>query len=189
MRIPSSRDRRLAQDSTLTPMIDVVFLLLIFFVCASVGQIQELLLPADLPAGSIETATAPEPQERPFGEVWLFLNASPAGTTVVQVNRGGTRYTDLERVREQLLQLTCFLRGDSEVFNKAVDEILTHRRPSTTLLPCWVLVYSLRERLWRKTAIGLVISLAQEGLGLGDGLSELAVLACAQLGGDGLGLL
>ena len=40
----------------MTPLIDVVFLLLIFFVCASTGQIRESLLPTELSGGSIESA-------------------------------------------------------------------------------------------------------------------------------------
>ena len=36
----------------MTPLIDVVFLLLIFFVCASTGQIRESLLPTN----SLKTA-------------------------------------------------------------------------------------------------------------------------------------
>ena len=39
----------------MTPMIDVVFLLLIFFVCASIGQIPESLLPTPLNSGSIDS--------------------------------------------------------------------------------------------------------------------------------------
>ena len=56
----------------MTPMIDVVFLLLIFFVCASVGQIPESLMPTPLNSGSTDTteqADIPKPQL----EVWVKL--------------------------------------------------------------------------------------------------------------------
>ena len=49
MKIPSSRDRQsLADGNTMTPMIDVVFLLLIFFVCASIGAVREDIMPTRL---------------------------------------------------------------------------------------------------------------------------------------------
>jgi biopolymer transport protein ExbD len=56
----------------MTPMIDVVFLLLIFFVCASIGQIPESLMPTPLNSGSTdstEQADIPKPQL----EVWVKL--------------------------------------------------------------------------------------------------------------------
>ena len=43
----------------MTPMIDVVFLLLVFFVCASIGQAPEVLLPAELSVGSTEVNVPP----------------------------------------------------------------------------------------------------------------------------------
>lgn len=56
----------------MTPMIDVVFLLLIFFVCASIGQIPESLLPTPLSSGSLE-ATEQVDVPQPLGEVWVKL--------------------------------------------------------------------------------------------------------------------
>ena len=52
MRVYSWRDRHdQRDDNSMTPMIDVVFLLLIFFICASVGQRSEALLPTQLAEG------------------------------------------------------------------------------------------------------------------------------------------
>lgn len=105
MRLPNSRNRRdTGENSAMTPMIDVVFLLLIFFVCAAAGVYRESLLPADLGSGAIVAADAIEPRERPFGEVWLFLSRDN-GQTVVQVNAGGERFVDLTDLRQRLLQL------------------------------------------------------------------------------------
>ena len=56
----------------MTPMIDVVFLLLIFFVCASIGQIPESLLPTPLSSGSIDS-TEQADVPKPLGEVWVKL--------------------------------------------------------------------------------------------------------------------
>ncbi len=52
MRVPNHRISGSAFDNeTMTPMIDVVFLLLVFFVCASIGSTPEKLLPASLGTG------------------------------------------------------------------------------------------------------------------------------------------
>jgi len=85
----------------MTPMIDVVFLLLIFMLCAATGQIQESLLPTDLAAGGIES-TAVEAPPKPFGEVWLYLRTGPNGKTRVQVNEGGEVYADFNQLERQL---------------------------------------------------------------------------------------
>ena len=48
MRIPSHTGRTDISENMMTPMIDVVFNLLIFFVCASALNIQELVLKAQV---------------------------------------------------------------------------------------------------------------------------------------------
>ena len=62
MRIPSSRRLTLDNES-MTPMIDVVFLLLVFFVCASVGQKPDSLLPAELSTGETEAKVEVPPED------------------------------------------------------------------------------------------------------------------------------
>ena len=61
MRIPTSHRHADAGtiDQAMTPMIDVVFLLLIFFVCASVGQTADSLLPTELAAGGVAAKLPP----------------------------------------------------------------------------------------------------------------------------------
>ena len=90
----------------MTPMIDVIFQLLIFFVCASAGQTVESLLPTELAAGSVEAA-ATVIVERPFGEVWLRLRRRMVeGTddvTVVELN--DREYSDEPSLRTTLLAL------------------------------------------------------------------------------------
>lgn len=52
MRIPTSRYRTgFDANATMTPMIDIVFQLLIFFICASTGTVRDLLLQTDLAPG------------------------------------------------------------------------------------------------------------------------------------------
>lgn len=93
MRIPNSRDRDdLRDERSMTAMIDVVFLLLIFFVCASIGQMGELLIGGEMSGGSIEAAD-PRPRKDLLPDVWVFMRREN-GETVVQVNEGegGTEY-------------------------------------------------------------------------------------------------
>ena len=73
MRIPTRRRETNVENTSMTPMIDVIFQLLIFFVCASAGQVQEAHLPTELTPGSVESVN-PIVVERPFGEVWLKLH-------------------------------------------------------------------------------------------------------------------
>ncbi len=68
MRIPDSSSRSGdRQDITMTPMIDVVFLLLIFFICTASFQIVEQTLPSsvqlELPAGSEMVETSDETED------------------------------------------------------------------------------------------------------------------------------
>lgn len=94
MKIPSISHRRaLFDQSVMTPLIDVVFQLLIFFMCASVGHLREWLLPIDFGSGTgVEAAV---PVEKPLGEVWIRLD-SRAGQTVVNI--AGTDYPDWSQV-------------------------------------------------------------------------------------------
>ena len=64
MKIPSRPLRNNSLDGdTMTPMIDVVFLLLVFFICASVGSTADKLLPAELKGNSTSSIEAPAPDE------------------------------------------------------------------------------------------------------------------------------
>lgn len=92
MRIPQSYHRRTGLErSAMTPLIDVVFQLLVFFICATTGHIRELLLPADFSAGA---GAAPSTDfEKPLGEVWIRLRREQEATTV-QIE--GTDYRSAE---------------------------------------------------------------------------------------------
>lgn len=106
MRIPVSHQQsRERDDSFMTPMIDVVFLLLIFFVCASTGQIRESSLPTPLAAGSIEAADSIE-SPKPLGDVWVRLVRQGAGqdaVTTAEVNH--QMYDDWDSLRGTLREL------------------------------------------------------------------------------------
>jgi len=99
MRIPKPRPRDNAFGA-MTPMIDIVFLLLIFFVVSASGQVREMLLPADLPSGQVDSELAePDPISMTV-EVWLKLSTIENGTTVVDMN--GTTYQNLDQLKGQL---------------------------------------------------------------------------------------
>lgn len=52
----------------MTPMIDVVFLLLVFFICASIGGTADSLLPAELKGNSEPAVDVPAPRDEPIWE-------------------------------------------------------------------------------------------------------------------------
>lgn len=84
----------------MTPLIDIVFQLLIFFICASTGHLREWVLPVDFGAGvSVESA---EPQEKPLGEVWIRLTRETGETQIVIE---GTTYREWGPVQQVLRAL------------------------------------------------------------------------------------
>jgi biopolymer transport protein ExbD len=119
MRIPSHHHRdEPREDLAMTPLIDVVFLLLIFFVCASVGQLREALLPTRLAAGAVASE---EPIEQPnsLGEVWLYLKQNHANQTVFEVNN--QKIAEFADLRELLVELAIAARELPVILDIAPD--------------------------------------------------------------------
>jgi biopolymer transport protein ExbD len=107
----------------MTPMIDVVFQLLIFFVvAAALGQMPESLLRTELAAaGAVQDAAAPIEREPWAVEVWVKLSLDrPSGRTVADMN--GTVYEDLSQLKAQLRALSE-LSPDSPVILDNGDEV------------------------------------------------------------------
>ena len=108
MRIPSYHQSGEArEDNSMTPMIDVVFLLLIFFVCASVGQVRESLVPTDMSAGAVKSIEPAAEAEPLLKELWLRLRQTDAKQTIVEFDNPefGQTFTDFNELRGHLTQL------------------------------------------------------------------------------------
>lgn len=96
MRIPTSRQRASQADmqTAMTPLIDVVFQLLIFFICASTGHMKELLLPTDFRAGDVASPST-QAREKPLGEVWIRLKRTENATTALLEGQEFTEFAEL----------------------------------------------------------------------------------------------
>ncbi len=106
MRIPSYYDRNdLRENPEMTPMIDIVFLLLIFFVCTSTSGLVESLFGSQLATGAVESLEPVAPEEKPWAtEVWLRLrHTNQAEPTTVSLNE--REYDDFREVEAQLRAL------------------------------------------------------------------------------------
>jgi biopolymer transport protein ExbD len=89
----------------MTPMIDVVFLLLIFFVCASAGQVHESHLPTPIAAaGGVQSEKAVE-AEKSKDKVWLKLVVDDQVDKSTRAELNDTTYDDWEKLRGTLLAL------------------------------------------------------------------------------------
>jgi biopolymer transport protein ExbD len=91
MRVPTHHDDRRQTDIAMTPMIDVVFLLMIFFICTASFQLAEELLPTSLAVASGTSTPAPielEPDlerivvraSRSNGQTQWVVNKRPCDT-------------------------------------------------------------------------------------------------------------
>ncbi len=102
MRIPSYMHQNLNQErQAMTSMIEVVFLLLIFFICASVGMTREDLLSTLLSSG--DSSSVLEQVDQPLGEVWVKIRLTESGQPAMMLE--GREFDDFDALRETLSQL------------------------------------------------------------------------------------
>lgn len=103
MRLPRQRGDRGRMDVKMTPMIDVVFQLLIFFVCTASFQAAEEILPAHLAPPAAGGTPAQIPPELAELEDVIIKVTHQQGQVVWQIN--GQSYDRLAQVHEVLRQL------------------------------------------------------------------------------------
>lgn len=104
MRFPTSRGGPICDfDRTVTPMVDVVFQLLVFFVLASGGRIAEKTLPAALPSGVISSPVARTP-DKPVTELWIHLKRDRSSART-RMTLNGREYADTSSLRDALAKL------------------------------------------------------------------------------------
>ena len=124
MRIPSSFARTDISENMMTPMIDVVFNLLIFFVCASALSIHERILKTDLASsGSTpvqSAAAAVDPPDAPLDVVFVRLSRGAAGGTVMRLN--DTDYQSFDELRNVLRELAG-IAPESPVVLEIADDV------------------------------------------------------------------
>lgn len=92
----------------MTPMIDVVFLLLVFFICASVGSTADKLLPAELngsSTSSLEAAAPAEPDTWEHPPVQIRIETSEAGDNPIAVFLDEQLLPGIEVLSQRLTQL------------------------------------------------------------------------------------
>jgi biopolymer transport protein ExbD len=98
MRLPSHHHDRRYADLAMTPMIDVVFLLLIFFICTASFQLAEELLPTSLAVAS--GTTTPDIDVEPDLERIIVLGTFADGVAQWTVNERPC--ASLDEVRQTL---------------------------------------------------------------------------------------
>ena len=101
-------------------MIDVVFLLLIFFVVASVGQIPDELLPASIAEGTTNNVEPAQPDQLvPAQDINIKLTRA-ADQLIIRLNRS---VVTPEQLQQRLTQLAQIDRS-SRVILDVDDEVL-----------------------------------------------------------------
>ncbi len=101
-------------QTAMTPLIDVVFQLLIFFICASTGHMKELLLRTDFHVGDVGSPTAKE-REKPLGEVWIRLKRVADETTAFLEGREFHDLTQLDATLKVLASATTEIPVNLEI--------------------------------------------------------------------------
>lgn len=82
MRVPHSRAVQQRFSVSMTPMIDVVFLLLIFFVCTASFEVPELTLPGPIATGGDNASLPAESEELEYVLIKLAQESNRTSITV-----------------------------------------------------------------------------------------------------------
>jgi biopolymer transport protein ExbD len=107
MRVPSFRRQTDCDlDRSMTPMVDVVFQLLVFFVIAAAGRHVEQSLSTPLSAGAVSSADL-RPPDAWVAELWVHLrrDARSKGTAIELNQRGCASVAELQSALAELGQV------------------------------------------------------------------------------------
>jgi biopolymer transport protein ExbD len=106
MRIPKARTGPVCDfDRTVTPMVDVVFQLLVFFVLASGGRVAEQSLSTVLAGGNVAAAVSAVPS-KPDADHWIHLSRHAAQRRT-QIELAGQTYAELSALPGALKQIAA----------------------------------------------------------------------------------
>ena len=109
MRIPKARTGPVRDfDRTVTPMVDVVFQLLVFFVLASGGRAAEQSLSTLLSGGNVSAAVSAA-TSKPDADHWIHLSRS--GQQRTRAELAGRKFADLSALPGALKEIAA---GGSE---------------------------------------------------------------------------
>lgn len=151
MKLPRRYNRDHDDGDPMTPMIDVVFLLLVFFICASVGTVADQLLPAEL-NGTTASATAEQSEQNP--EKWehpvIQIRLQP-GTTGMAILMDQQELPGLDALTDRLTRLAAVDPGSRLVLN-IHDDIEVQK---------FISIYDLCQRL-RFRNISFAVKSAQQ---------------------------
>ncbi len=109
MRIPHSHQDRRPIEIAMTPMIDVVFLLLIFFICTASFQMIEDLLPTSLAVSGGNSAPAPVEVEPELERVLVQATSDGGQTRWIVNERSCDSLADVQRVLEAVARIDVSL--------------------------------------------------------------------------------
>ncbi len=125
MNFRAQRTRRSEPDLDMTPLIDVVFLLLIFFlVTATFAQRDQSVVPVDLPEGQSGASSASDARATVYLEAdGTFTLALSDDEVERALSTEGLRQR-LEDLYEATPNLPLYLRGDREARYGEVMELL-----------------------------------------------------------------
>ena len=104
MKAPTNSRKDASLELNLTSMIDVIFLLLVFFAFTSNFKEPEKLLPTKLSsAGAITTETKPTQEERDLGKIVASLRVDKDGRVLYSID--GKPFDSLQEIETTLTSL------------------------------------------------------------------------------------
>ncbi len=121
MRIPNARTGPVCDfDRTVTPMVDVVFQLLVFFVLASGGRAAEQSLSTLLSGGNVSATLSAAPS-KPGVDNWIHLSRNAAQQRT-RIELAGRKYTDLSALPGALNEIAAG-GGDQRVILDVAGDV------------------------------------------------------------------